>query len=217
MRQGYDCVEYNKPDAPIPRAEPIPPFMSSLSLILLLLMASVLGVILVRRVNMPPMFGYLLVGLLIGPHALSLLKNVKAANTLAEFGVVFLMFSIGLEFSLARLYTMRKTVFGFGMTQVLVTMAVIAGIAMACGLSWQAGLAYLRNRREAAVRIGEREPDPPLAVFLLQGQLAPVDDPATALQLLGQQNHLAQRAVLHRILPVLSTACFTSIYDVKRQ
>ena len=49
MRQGYDCVEYNKPDAPIPRAEPIPPFMSSLSLILLLLMASVLGVILVRR------------------------------------------------------------------------------------------------------------------------------------------------------------------------
>ena len=55
--------------------------MSSLSLILLLLMASVLGVILVRRVNMPPMFGYLLVGLLLGPHALSLLKNVKAANT----------------------------------------------------------------------------------------------------------------------------------------
>ena len=141
MRQGYDCVEYNKPDAPIPRTEPIPPFMSSLSLILLLLMASVLGVILVRRVNMPPMFGYLLVGLLIGPHALSLLKNVKAANTLAEFGVVFLMFSIGLEFSLARLYTMRKTVFGFGMAQVLVTMTVVAGIAIAFGLNWQAGLA----------------------------------------------------------------------------
>ena len=115
--------------------------MSSLSLILLLLMASVLGVILVRRVNMPPMFGYLLVGLLIGPHALSLLKNVKAANTLAEFGVVFLMFSIGLEFSLARLYTMRKTVFGFGMAQVLVTMAVVTGIAMFFGLNWQAGLA----------------------------------------------------------------------------
>ena len=115
--------------------------MSSLSLILLLLMASVLGVILVRRVNMPPMFGYLLVGLLIGPHALSLLKNVKAATTLAEFGVVFLMFSIGLEFSLARLYTMRKTVFGFGMSQVLVTMAVAGGLAMMTGLNWQAGLA----------------------------------------------------------------------------
>lgn len=115
--------------------------MSSLSLILLLLMASVLGVIMVRRVNMPPMFGYLLVGLLIGPHALSLLKNVKAANTLAEFGVVFLMFSIGLEFSLARLFTMRKTVFGFGMVQVLVTMTAVAGISMAFGLSWQAGLA----------------------------------------------------------------------------
>jgi CPA2 family monovalent cation:H+ antiporter-2 len=116
--------------------------MSSLSLILLLLMASVIGVILVRRINLPPMFGYLLVGLLIGPHALSLLKNVKAANTLAEFGVVFLMFSIGLEFSLARLYTMRKTVFGFGMAQVLITMAVVTGIGILLGLSWQAGLAF---------------------------------------------------------------------------
>ena len=115
--------------------------MSSLSLILLLLMASVLGIILVRRVNMPPMFGYLLVGLLLGPHALSLLKNVKAANTLAEFGVVFLMFSIGLEFSLARLYTMRRTVLGFGMAQVLVTMAVVASIAMLLGYKWQSGLA----------------------------------------------------------------------------
>ncbi len=117
------------------------PFMSTLSLVLLLLAASVFGVILVRRINMPPMFGYLLVGLLIGPHALSLMKNVKAANTLAEFGVVFLMFSIGLEFSLARLYTMRKTVFGFGMSQVLVTMAVAAGLAMLTGLNWQAGFA----------------------------------------------------------------------------
>ena len=115
--------------------------MSTLSLVLLLLAASVFGVILVRRVNMPPMFGYLLVGLLIGPHALSVLKNVKAATTLAEFGVVFLMFSIGLEFSLARLYTMRKTVFGFGMSQVLVTMAVAGGLAMMTGLNWQAGLA----------------------------------------------------------------------------
>jgi CPA2 family monovalent cation:H+ antiporter-2 len=115
--------------------------MSTLSLVLMLLAASVFGVILVRRINMPPMFGYLLVGLLIGPHALSLLKNVKAANTLAEFGVVFLMFSIGLEFSLARLFTMRKTVFGFGMSQVLVTMTVTGGLAMLTGLNWQAGLA----------------------------------------------------------------------------
>jgi len=107
----------------------------------MLLAASVFGVILVRRINMPPMFGYLLVGLLIGPHALSLLKNVKAANTLAEFGVVFLMFSIGLEFSVARLFTMRKIVFGFGMAQVLVTMAVVTGLAMFAGLAWQPGLA----------------------------------------------------------------------------
>lgn len=66
---------------------------------------------------------------------------MKAANTLAEFGVVFLMFSIGLEFSVARLFTMRKTVFGFGMAQVLVTMSVVTGLAMLAGLSWQPGLA----------------------------------------------------------------------------
>ena len=124
-----------------PAAHDLAIAMSTLSLVLMLLAASVFGVILVRRVNMPPMFGYLLVGLLIGPHALSLLKNVKAANTLAEFGVVFLMFSIGLEFSVARLFTMRKTVFGFGMAQVLVTMGVVTGLAMLAGLSWQPGLA----------------------------------------------------------------------------
>ena len=120
--------------------------MSTLSLILILLAASVFGVILVRRFNMPPMFGYLLVGLLIGPHALSLLKNVKAANTLAEFGVVFLMFSIGLEFSLARLYAMRKTVFGFGMSQVLVTMAAVRYLISVVTLSWR-GVSCLGRSR----------------------------------------------------------------------
>lgn len=136
--------------------------MSTLSLVLMLLAASVFGVILVRRVNMPPMFGYLLVGLLIGPHALSLLKNVKAANTLAEFGVVFLMFSIGLEFSVARLFTMRKIVFGFGMAQVLVTMAIVTGLAMLAGLAWQPGLALGGGGRNvidrSALQIAGRTP-----------------------------------------------------------
>jgi len=98
-------------------------------------------VVLFRRFNLPPVLGYLLVGGLIGPHAFNLLKDVTRAEYLAEFGVVFLMFSIGLEFSLSKLYAMKRIVFGLGALQVVVTMAVIAGIAMAFGLSWQHGVA----------------------------------------------------------------------------
>ena len=115
--------------------------MNALSIVLLLLGASVLAVVLFRRFNLPPVLGYLLVGGLIGPHAFNLLKDVTRAEYLAEFGVVFLMFSIGLEFSLPKLYAMKRIVFGLGALQVVVTMAVIAGMAMAFGLSWQHGVA----------------------------------------------------------------------------
>ena len=98
--------------------------MNALSLVLVLLGASVLAVVLFRRLNLPPILGYLLVGSLIGPHAFNLMNNMARAEYLAEFGVVFLMFSIGLEFSLAKLYAMKRTVFGLGLLQVLVSVAV---------------------------------------------------------------------------------------------
>jgi CPA2 family monovalent cation:H+ antiporter-2 len=63
--------------------------------------------------------GYLLVGTLIGPHALDLVGGFAGAQHLAEFGVVFLMFSIGLEFSLPKLHAMKRIVFGLGLLQVL--------------------------------------------------------------------------------------------------
>ena len=77
--------------------------METLPIILLLLAASVLSVILFRRINMPPIIGYLLVGTLIGPHAFNLVEGFSGVQYLAEFGIVFLMFSIGLEFSLPKL------------------------------------------------------------------------------------------------------------------
>jgi CPA2 family monovalent cation:H+ antiporter-2 len=67
---------------------------------------------------LPPMLGYLAVGIVIGPHALGLAQQSEAGQTLAEFGVVFLMFSIGLEFSLPKFMAMRRIVFGLGMAQV---------------------------------------------------------------------------------------------------
>jgi CPA2 family monovalent cation:H+ antiporter-2 len=102
---------------------------SALELTLILLVAAVLGVVAFRMLHLPPMLGYLTVGILIGPHALGLASNSATTHLLAEFGVVFLMFSIGLEFSLPKLLSMRKAVFGLGMAQVVLT----TGVAMLCG------------------------------------------------------------------------------------
>ncbi len=114
---------------------------TSLQLVLLLLALAVLVVALFRVLSLPPILGYLLVGAAIGPHALKLLPESAGARDLAEFGVVFLMFTIGLEFSLPRLVIMKKLVFGLGLAQVLVTMLLIMPLAMWAGTSWQAALA----------------------------------------------------------------------------
>lgn len=115
--------------------------MSALPLVLLLLGASVLAVVLFRRFNLPPVLGYLLVGSIIGPHALNLMRDVHRAESLAEFGVVFLMFSIGLEFSLSKLYAMKRIVFGLGLLQVGVTLLLVLGAMMLLGVGWQLGIA----------------------------------------------------------------------------
>jgi monovalent cation:H+ antiporter-2, CPA2 family len=115
--------------------------LSALSLVLLLLGASVLAVVIFRRFNLPPVLGYLFVGSVIGPHALNLMNDVYRAEHLAEFGVVFLMFSIGLEFSLPKLYAMKRIVFGLGLLQVVLSMTLVAGLVMLFGVSWQLGIA----------------------------------------------------------------------------
>jgi monovalent cation:H+ antiporter-2, CPA2 family len=95
--------------------------MTSLELTLLYLLAAVLGVVLCRLARLPPMLGYLVVGVLIGPNALALAHDSAGVRHLAEFGVVFLMFVIGLEFNLGKLRAMRRHVFGLGGSQVLLT------------------------------------------------------------------------------------------------
>ena len=99
--------------------------MTSLELMLLYLLAAVLGVVGCRLLKLPPMLGYLLVGVLIGPNALALAQNSESIRHLAEFGVVFLMFVIGLEFNLPKLKSMKNHVFGLGLFQVVLTIAVI--------------------------------------------------------------------------------------------
>ena len=122
--------------------------MSPLELTLLYLLAAVLGVVAFRYLKLPPMLGYLTVGVIIGPNALALAKNADGVRHLGEFGVVFLMFVIGLEFNLPKLRAMRNHVFGLGLSQVLLTMlgatGASLGLAMLApdvwGMSWQTAL-----------------------------------------------------------------------------
>ena len=106
----------------------------SLTSVLLLLTSSVLAVALFRALKLPAMLAYFFVGMLFGPFGFNFLPSTDSGRHVAEFGIVFLMFSVGLEFSLPKLYAMRKTLFGLGGAQVLITL----GVSMLVG--WLAGL-----------------------------------------------------------------------------
>jgi monovalent cation:H+ antiporter-2, CPA2 family len=98
--------------------------------ILILLAASVCVVAAVRKLALPAILGYLAVGMLLGPHALSLAADNETTQLLADFGVVFLVFTLGLEFSLPRLVAMRWEVLGVGGAQVLITTGIVASGAI---------------------------------------------------------------------------------------
>jgi CPA2 family monovalent cation:H+ antiporter-2 len=113
---------------------------STLQSVLVLLATAVLVVVVFRSLRLPPLLGYLIVGVAIGPHALAWIADTTEVRDLADIGVAFLMFSIGLEFSLAKLVTMRRIVLGLGTAQVLLSMLLVWGIAAALGADWKASL-----------------------------------------------------------------------------
>ena len=114
--------------------------MEILPLILLLLGASVIGVVLCRRAGLPPVLGYLSVGALLAAGASAATGSIEKAGLLAEFGVVFLMFTLGLEFSLPRLMAMKRLVFGLGLAQLAGTGLVVGVLLMVVGQEWRAAL-----------------------------------------------------------------------------
>ena len=122
--------------------------MTSLELTLLYLLAAVLGVVGCRFLKLPPMLGYLVVGVVIGPNALAFAQNSEGIRHLAEFGVVFLMFVIGLEFNLHKLKAMRHFVFGLGFFQVVLTILIVTTVSIFLsvmaptlwGMRWQTAL-----------------------------------------------------------------------------
>lgn len=102
--------------------------------VVLLLGLAVLTVSLARRLHFPPILSYIIVGIIVGPGGFSLIQEEENILLLAELGIVFLLFSIGLEFSLAQMYAMRNLVFGLGSLQVFITGAVVFLIGHLFGL-----------------------------------------------------------------------------------
>ncbi|MHA1567662.1 MAG: monovalent cation:proton antiporter-2 (CPA2) family protein [Alphaproteobacteria bacterium] len=108
--------------------------------VLILLVAAVVVVPAFRRMRTSPVLGYLAAGILVGPHGLAVIRDSESVGTLAEFGVVFLLFMIGLELSVARLRTLSRLVFGLGALQVTVTGSLIGGVAWALGAPKEAAI-----------------------------------------------------------------------------
>jgi len=107
---------------------------------LVILIATVSVVVLFLRMGLPPILGYLAVGVAVGPYALGWVYDIEHIKVFAEFGVVFLLFTIGLEFSTSVLMRMKASVLGLGSAQVLLTAALTTAVAIAMGLSLESAL-----------------------------------------------------------------------------
>jgi len=115
--------------------------VSSFEILLIIMGIAIVIVSILRRMHLPPILGYLIAGAVVGPYGLELLESKEEIRHIAEFGVVFLMFTIGLELSLPKLISMRRALIGLGGMQVLLCTAVALLVAKFTGFSWPAAIA----------------------------------------------------------------------------
>ena len=108
--------------------------------IILLMITAVFCISLFKRLHLPAVLAYLIAGVIVGPSVTSLYANPQDMHLLAEIGIVFLLFSLGLEFSLPKLMAMRNLVFGVGLSQMLLTTIVFSAIAYWFGVGLQAAV-----------------------------------------------------------------------------
>ncbi|MFE4110982.1 glutathione-regulated potassium-efflux system protein KefB [Kosakonia sp. YIM B13611] len=106
----------------------------------LFLFAAVVAVPLAARLGIGAVLGYLLAGIAIGPWGLGFISDVDEILHFSELGVVFLMFIIGLELNPRKLWELRRSIFGVGAAQVLLSAAILAGLLMLTQFSWQAAV-----------------------------------------------------------------------------
>ncbi len=152
--------------------------------IILLLSLAVLAIALLKRFKIAPILAYLLVGIIVSPNALGLINDNQDVRFIAEFGVVFLMFTVGLEFSLARLITLKKEVLGLGGAQVMLT-ALVAG-----SIDWY----FSHNIREAIVIGG---------IIALSSTAIVIKQLSEQLELNSRHGHLAVSILIFQDLAVI--------------
>ncbi len=112
----------------------LPPECFVFANLLIILASSLVMIALFRRLRLPPVLGYLCVGLMVGPKAFDWINESEHLPDLAELGVVFLLFSLGLEFSLSKMIALRQVVFRLGSQQVLVSSALLGSVLMLLGM-----------------------------------------------------------------------------------
>jgi len=140
--------------------------------LLIILTASLVVIALFRRLRLPAVLGYLCVGLLIGPNAFNWVNHSADLPHLAELGVVFLLFTLGLEFSLPRMLALRHVVFALGGLQVLVSTAVLGGLLFCFGLPLAVALVLGAGLALSSTAIVSRELSSLGEIFSRHGQNA---------------------------------------------
>lgn len=110
--------------------------------LVIVLLATISIVIVFQKLRLPAIVGFLLAGIIIGPDGLSLIESVKQVETLAEIGVVLLLFTIGLEFSLAEILSAQRRVIWAGVLQVVMTTVVVFAFSLVFGASIEVGIFY---------------------------------------------------------------------------
>ncbi|MBI2360566.1 MAG: cation:proton antiporter [Deltaproteobacteria bacterium] len=118
------------------------PDISVLRELLIVLTAIISIVFVFQKLRLPAIVGFLLTGVVIGPEGIGLIRNVQQIEILAEIGVVLLLFTIGIEFSLRQLLSVHRYVVWAGIIQVLLTTLVVAAIGMVAGYGPEAGIFY---------------------------------------------------------------------------
>lgn len=181
----------------------------NLDVILILLLAAIFIVAIFKHINLSPVLGYLVAGLAIGPHGLGIIGDIETAVKIAELGVVFLLFQIGLELTFQRLSSMRRHVFGFGSLQFFITSIVIGLIAHYFGSTVEEALIIggalalsstaivlkvLTERGEQSTQVGRLS----LAVLILQ-DLAVVPL-LVMVTILAQPDHDIGAAILESLI-----------------
>lgn len=114
--------------------------ISILGTVLSVLLTALVITVIFRRLQLPVVLGYLIVGALLGPHGFDIIPDTQDIKDIAEFGIVFLMFTVGLEFSLPKLFALRHSVFLMGGLQVVFSIVITTFIGMALGMTMLSAL-----------------------------------------------------------------------------